>query len=45
MVVVASVDVPVTSSVPVAVMFPPIEALPTTVSADPGVDDPIPRRP
>lgn len=42
---VVSVVCPVTLSVPVAVTFPPTEALPITVSADPGVDEPIPTRP
>lgn len=42
---VVSVVCPVTSSVPVAVMFPPMDALPMTVSAEPGVDEPIPTRP
>ncbi len=42
---VESVVCPVTSSVPVAVTFPPIDALPTTVRAWLGVDEPIPTRP
>jgi len=42
---VVSVACPVTSRVPVAVTFPPSEVLPITVSAEPGVDEPIPTRP
>ena len=42
---VESVVCPVTSNVPVAVTFPPIDALPMTVRAWLGVDEPIPTRP